>query len=844
MNYTRPPLAVLLEPIKNAFLDAKKRGVKLRYLTEVTSENIAAAKELIKIVDELRHLDGIKGNFIVSESGYLAPLILFEKWKIASQVICSDIKEIIDQHRYVFDTFWNKAIPAQQKIKELEEGIVHYETKVLEEHENEKKISYFKEYIENSNQLSVCTRVNRMQFVYDNFIKAIESILDKSKKGEHKGIRWLTSINDKDGASLAKVFLDYGIIIRHTDQIPLSFGVSDKGVVGSIANTEGVEMSRTLFVSNEPVYVKHFDTLFEELWRNSVDSKDRIREIEEGLAPVKTRILHDQDEIIREMKQKNNSVKRLSICTGFGGMQMGYQYLFDSYRSIVDKNRKEQEKGDGLRWITNINKESLDLVKIFLDNGIRIRHTRNMPPISFGVSDKEVAITIEKMEGSKMSQSFLISNEPLYTLHFNSVFEELWKDGIDAQDRIKDIELGAESVDVEVIPLSSRARVLYLNLVKEAEKEIIIMFPTTNAFLRQYILGAVPFAKEVSQKRNVCVRVLMPKHESTEKLVRSFIEEEEEQIRRSGNLIDVRYIEQTGLDTHATILVVDRKASLVMEIRDDSKRTFDEAIGLSTYSNSRPGVLSYISIFENLWKETELYQDIKQAHEQLQLHDKAQKEFINVAAHELRTPIQPVLGLTDILLSKTGSIEQYRDMLDTINRNARRLSRLSADILDATKIESRSLELKKERFNLNDIILNAMDDIILGKDVRKNMNVQLLYDPQDIEVEADKGRTSQIIANLLSNALKFTKKGTITITTKLDKNNNQVFLTVKDTGSGIASEILPELFSKFTARSFSGTGLGLFISKSIVEAHGGKIWGENNSDGIGATFTFTLPTSR
>src|SRR6266496_4964182 len=180
----------------------------------------------------------------------------------------------------------------------------------------------------------------------------------------------------------------------------------------------------------------------------------------------------------------------------------------------------------------------------------------------------------------------------------------------------------------------------------------------------------------------------MPKHESTEQSLRSLIEE----ISPYSNYhIDIRYIEQAVLDTQATILVVDRKESLVMEIRDDSKTTFDEAIGLSTYSNSRAGVLSYIAIFENLWKQTELYEDIKKAHEQLKIHDKMQKEFINIAAHELRTPIQPILGLSELLLSRTGNIEQYKESLDTISRNAKRLSRLTDDILDATRIESKSL---------------------------------------------------------------------------------------------------------------------------------------------------------
>ncbi|HZA63575.1 MAG TPA: hypothetical protein VE573_11930, partial [Nitrososphaeraceae archaeon] len=124
MNYTRPPLAIIIEPIKKAFLDAKNRGVKTRYLTEITNDNIPYIKELMRIaVDELRHLDGIKGNFMISEGEYLTPLIFYEKGKIASQIIYSDVKELVEQQQYIFDTFWNKAISGEQRIREIEEGI-------------------------------------------------------------------------------------------------------------------------------------------------------------------------------------------------------------------------------------------------------------------------------------------------------------------------------------------------------------------------------------------------------------------------------------------------------------------------------------------------------------------------------------------------------------------------------------------------------------------------------------------------------------------------------------------------------------------------------------------------
>src|SRR5262249_7725381 len=272
-----------------------------------------------------------------------------------------------------------------------------------------------------------------------------------------------------------------------------------------------------------------------------------------------------------------------------------------------------------------------------------------------------------------------------------------------AEDRIRDIEVGADWANVEVIPISSRARDLYLNLVKKAENEIIIMFPTTNAFIRQKNMGVIQSSEEAVRGRDVKVRILMPSHKSTDDSVRYLKE-------NYPTCIDIRYVEKMS-DTKATILVVDRKVSLVMELRDDSKQTFDEAIGLSTYSNSRPGVLSYVSIFENLWKETELY-------EQLKYQDKMQKEFINIAAHELKTPIQPILSITQILRSQIKDVKQ-QELLEITIRNAKRLQRLSNDILDITKIEGKSLELNKEEFNLNDVVINAMNDIKLGTDFLK-----------------------------------------------------------------------------------------------------------------------------
>ena len=340
--------------------------------------------------------------------------------------------------------------------------------------------------------------------------------------------------------------------------------------------------------------------------------------------------------------------------------------------------------------------------------------------------------------------------------------------------------------------------------------------------------------------------------------IRILIHADEKQIRQIVNEvmlvlpeIDIRAIDMS-LHTSIGIVVVDRKESLIIETKDDTKDNSYEASGLAAYSNSKYIALSYASIFESLWIQAELYKHLKEANEQLKQHDKMQKEFINLAAHELRTPIQPILGLTEVVYSQIQNTEQ-RELLDTVVRNAKRLKRLADDIVDVTKIESQSLKLNKEQLNLNALISNVIYDYknIIVED---NYNVKLYFKPFKenlIVVEADKGRIAQVVSNLLSNAIKFTKDGEIFVSidekkeedNDNDKNNvNYALVTVRDTGEGVNPEILPKLFSKFITKSFEGIGLGLYISKNIVEAHGGKIWAGNNSDdGKGAIFRFTLP---
>jgi signal transduction histidine kinase len=293
-------------------------------------------------------------------------------------------------------------------------------------------------------------------------------------------------------------------------------------------------------------------------------------------------------------------------------------------------------------------------------------------------------------------------------------------------------------------------------------------------------------------------------------------------------------------------------------------------------------------VYDRTNKLEEANKQLAWANEQLKLNEKAQNEFINVAAHELRTPIVPILGLSELLYSQMNKNipdddndkgrkkllqpeqqekQQQQDFLqkkkqleklEVIIRNASRLQRLTEDILDVTKIESQALKLRLDKANLKDLISDIIGDYTRSEIGKLKSNVKIRFEPHDkdssIFVNVDRGRIAQIISNLISNALKFTEEGSITVAIdkKISKdNNNQVIVSVKDTGAGIDPEILPRLFTKFATKSDVGTGLGLYISKSIIEAHGGKIWAENNKNNNknnldeqtrrGSTFYFTLP---
>ena len=490
------------------------------------------------------------------------------------------------------------------------------------------------------------------------------------------------------------------------------------------------------------------------------------------------------------------------------------------------------KRGCKIRCITEVTPNNLGFCKEVLKLVTEMRHTEGM----------KGGITVNQSE--YMSISVIETGQPVTELYYTSlkpmveqgqyIFNAFWENSVSANSKIKEIEQGKASGVIESISDPVLLQNKAVELLRSVEKEILVIFSSANAFERQKNAGSIEILKDVGfTKPEVKIRLLTPKSHNIEAKLKEL----------SQNLnFDYRFIEPI---IKVTILVVDRKFSIVVELKDDAKRTIAEAIGQATYSNSTPTVLTYAVLFDALWNQTDLY-------EQLQVHDRMQKEFIDAVSHELRTPLTPIIGLTKHVIDNLND-EKQRGLLDVVLYNGKKLQALSENVLAVTKIEGKLLSLSKIIFDLGLLIHDIIKDFEFGLDKirhvftqqNKIIHFEIIDCDRKYMVYADKYRIIQVITNLIDNAINFIlgKEGLISISLEKKRMNDKksVIVNIKDNGEGIHPEMIPQLFTKFATKSFYGTGLGLYTSKEIIEMHNGKIWGNNNEGNKGATFSFSLP---
>ena len=704
------------------------------------------------------------------------------------------------------------------------------DTETIEKfHSDEGVLRAMHRFLKNAKSVDICGDSAAVSRAIE--VKPIKKCY-KTLKGRNVDVRWVTEIT-KDNLRYCKELTEY-VELHHLDGIKGDFGVSDEAYITTSSATtpapDKTEHGPELLYCRAKSIIDQNKKVFESLWNMSISAQIRIKEIEEGAIQPKIKTVENSKEILQGNIELIRRSKQYSVCSTSEQLISVENYSNDVFREILELHK--YGKHSGVRWLTKIelsgDSKRLEAIKALMKQGIQIRHIQSTPTISFGLSETEIAVSIGNSQEGSSKPRAIFNNEPAIVAHFAAIFEELWNSGIDANEIIEDME-GEQKMFIDIIHNPAEIQKRYHALVASARHEILLFLPTATAYKREEKIGIFE-SLEQAVDRGANIRILLPTDREIEEKIQHKIK------LKKG--FEIRKI-KTAITAQARskILIVDNSTYLTIELKDNSKETFVEAVGSAIISNSKSTVLSYLTMFDSLWRQAELY-------EKLEAQDRMQKEFINIAAHELRTPTQAILGYSELLQNESGL--QAGDMLKSLTRNAYRLQSLINDILDVARIEAGTLILERENTNLTDLITAAIGDSknqvkLSGRSIKISYSQNQMQgneEKKNLFAKVDRDRIMQVISNLLGNALKFTKEGNIAVIT--EKTENEILVKVKDSGTGIDEEIFPKLFEKFASKSEKGTGLGLFISKNIIEAHGGRIWAENNPNGTGATFGFTI----
>jgi signal transduction histidine kinase len=800
-------------PIRYTFAPLMERGVAIRFIAEITEDNLDSCKELMKF-GELRHLEGAKGNFAIGDSREIRVPDVVKKGVPASQMLRSTARSYVDQQQHVFEILWSKAISARARIAQIEQGIEPEITQVITGWDN-----IFKNAIETFQDAN-----DRVDSCCDALVPAIivnspmhQASADFVRRGGT--IRLITEITKENIPSVKELMKTQEV--RHMNGCKLNFGVTASSYTAPTSVYSMSSEPQTI-ESNSRDLISQHQFLFDELWQKAIPAKVRISQLEEGIEPEVTEVITGWAAVIQKTIE------------GFSRARQSVDHCCDSLvpprmvGSDVSRAMSDfTDRGGRIRLITEITEANLASVKELMKTQ-HIRHINGFK-LNFGVSEVLFAAPTSVYSVSSEPQCIWSNSKALISQH-QYLFEGLWNISIPADVRIREIEQGIVPDVIETISDPDRIQKVARKLVENAKEELLIIFSSTNASLLQEGAGLIGLIEEKARDMKVVIRIITPIDEKNRELVSRWTP------RRPGqdsSQISLRTTEASA-QSMLSIVVADRAFSLAVEFKESASLP-QGSVGFATYSNSKPTVLSYVTVFQSMWSQAELNAEIKRLYDQLKIQDQQQKEFMDIAAHEFKNPLQPILVLTDIL-QRHSTDSRSQELLNVITRNAKRLQTLQEEILDVAKIERHLLVLDRQAVDLSELV----DEIVKEFQTQPNEKIEINFVcSSKLDVLADGARISQVIFNLLNNASKFTKR---TIRVRCKKTaDGRAMVEVEDDGKGIDGEILPRLFTKFTSKSAGGTGLGLYISKAIIEAHGGSIWAENMAPAGGAKFTFTLP---
>ena len=550
-----------------------------------------------------------------------------------------------------------------------------------------------------------------------------------------------------------------------------------------------------------------------------------------------------------------------------------------------------KKRGVKLRYVTEINRENISYCKYLLTVVDELRHLDGIKG-NFYISETGYLAPATFHEKGRPAAQIIYSNVKEIIEHQRFVFESFWSRARPAEQRIREIEEGIESTDIEIIANPREALKIPYSLIRSAKYEVLGIFASANTFRRQIRAGVLHLFREVLE-RGVKVRILIPADEEQINQIAN------EEVLELPPRLDIRSMDK-NLHTQMGIIVVDRKNSLIIELKDDTKDNSYDAVGLAAYSNSKPIALSYAAIFESLWlqvqlfeesrkinrrlgilnkkletsnrKQKEMRKELERINEELTVMNKYKDDFVMRISNESATILTDAKVLTEVLLETKdlGSLTNMQyTVVKVIYENIAKINLLVKDLLDIYRLDRGVLRLSKAHVNIANLIAQTLSEEDLSKLISENKS-EINQDTSMIAptetVYCDPERLQQVISNLLRNAIEFVPsdgRGRITIRVekqkqKQDREDNEgkkkpqeITFIIEDNGIAVTKDEVQGLFQKFylidTKNAFTKrqkfSTLGLSVSRGIIEAHGGRIWIDETYKG-GASFKFTLPIAK
>lgn len=560
---------------------------------------------------------------------------------------------------------------------------------------------------------------------------------------------------------------------------------------------------------------------------------------------ITTEVLYGTENAVSRGAQFMERAKeRMDLCYGKEAPSIVIEV--DTYRKGY---RGVQSRGGRIRVITEITKENIGYCRQLAGIVDELRHMDGVRG-GLAVSEGEYMATIAEFREGKPLTQVIYSNSPVLVDQQQYIFDSLWKSAVPAEDKFAEIERGIEVQSTRTISSPQEAQERIFDTIRSAEEQLLILISDLEMIDQQMTLNLEHTLSKVSAKgKKKEIKVLLPAYGQKK-------EDEGEEggendapqspmFRALSSIPGVNLrIMREELDQSLIIVVADKKRVVFGAL--GAKRSAGNGGGsreMGIYSSNKAIASTYSMIINTLWNHIELYGKLQEL-------DELKEEFVNIAAHELRTPVLPIILSAEVLAEEAGGVADEK--IAMILRNASRLNRLTNQILDISRLDSNTLQLRKENVDIVAVVQEAAGNRqMFGRDSNPDVEVVVkshLKEKKALALAIDKERVMEVLFNLLDNAFKFTKKGTITVSLTEEEGGGEgggfVRIDVSDTGTGIDSSIAGRLFTKFASKSaveLKGTGLGLYLCKKLVEAHGGRIWARNNENGVGATFSFTLP---